>query len=150
MLPLETLQRQHTQLRDLTQVLLVMSKHQSLRHTEIYSELCGRLEDQVKEHLALEDGTVYPELLQHAEGELRTTADNLLSGSIHLKKLFSEYLAKQKKYQQRADLDPALEEQSARESQEMLRLLLERMALEEQRFFPALEEADAAGRSGRA
>ena len=141
MLPLETLQQQHEQLKELTQVLLVMCKNEGLRHTAIYSELCERLELQVKAHLALEDSTVYPELLQHAEGDLKTTANNLLSGSNHLKKLFTEYLNKQKKYQRRGDLDPAVEEQAAKDSQEMLRLLLERMILEEQRFFPALAEA---------
>jgi hemerythrin-like domain-containing protein len=146
----QQLREQHAQLRELAQVLLIMNKHEGLRHTSIYQELSARVEDLVKAHLDLEDKEIYAELLQNAEGEIKTISRNLFSGANYLKKLFNEYQTKQKKYRQRSNLDPSLDEQAAKESRDMLRLLLEHISLEEQHFFPLLEDTDSAGRGGLA
>jgi hypothetical protein len=129
---------QHEQLRELAQVLLIMGKHEGLRHTKIYLELFERIEELIKAHLDLENTQVYAELLQNSEGEIKLMSHNLCDGAQYLKKLFHNYHTKQKNFSQRSTVDPTLEIHTHRERRDMLRLLLEHITLEEQYFFPLL------------
>ena len=91
----------------------------------------------VGDHLALEDDTLYKELLVHPDPELQRTARNFLSGSHELWHLFTDYM----QHACKPDSKSKECEAFVKESQDIFEMLEKRIEFEESKFYPLAEKA---------
>lgn len=136
MIPVEDLQKQHRAINSLCEVLLVLLEHETARSTPLFHELCERFKEMVRDHLAVEDHTLYPELLHRPEAEVRHVARQFLGGSHELRRIFTEYLKEQKKFQQGDSCQDV--GKFVAQARETILLLQERIEIEEEQFLPML------------
>ncbi len=137
MIPLDTLKQQHQEIDELITVLSLLIPDEKARKSRIVEGLLKDLAQKVSEHLALEDGTLYKELLVHPDTGLQRTARNFLSGSHELKRLFTEYV----QHACKPDSKRKECEEFVKESQDLFQLLEKRIQIEESRFYPLAEKA---------
>ena len=137
MIPLEKLKQQHEEINELINVLSLLIPDEKARQSRIVEDLLKELTKKVTEHLALEDDTLYKELLVHSDADLQRVARNFLSGSHELRRLFTEYVhhacrpgSKQKEC-----------EAFVKESQDLFEMLEKRIQIEESKFYPLAARA---------
>jgi hemerythrin-like domain-containing protein len=137
MIPLDTLKQQHEEIKELLNVLSLLIPDEQARKSRIVEGLLKDLAKKVGDHLALEDDTLYKELLVHPDPNLQRTARNFLSGSHELRRLFTNYVQHACK--------PASKhkecEEFVKESEELFELLEQRVQIEESKFYPLAEKA---------
>lgn len=137
MIPLETLKQQHKEICELINVLSLLVRDERARKSRIAENLFSELAKVVSEHLMLEDSTLYKELLVHQDSSVQLTAKNFLSGSHELKRLFSNYM----KYACRSNSKQEDCEAFINETEEVFKLLVKRITMEENKFYPLVEKA---------
>ena len=137
MIPLEKLKQQHEEIKELINILSLLIPDEKARKSRIVQGLLKDLAQKVGEHLALEDDTLYKELLVHPDDQLQRTARNFLSGSHELRRLFTEYV--------RHACKPGSKrhecEEFVKESQDLFEMLEQRISIEESKFYPLAERA---------
>ena len=130
MIPIEELKQQHTDIGELMSVLSLLVPDETARKTRIVEGLFSDLAKKVNDHLLLEDGTLYKELLVHQNPAIQRTARNFLSGSHELRRLFSQYI-------RHACRQGSKEKDCAafvKDTEEVFGLLQERIRIEEKSF----------------
>ena len=137
MIPLDTLKQQHEEINEIINVLSLLIPDEKARKSRIVEGLLKELAQKVGEHLALEDDTLYKELLVHPDAELQRTARNFLSGSHELRRLFTDYVQHACKPNSKRKECEAF----VKESQDLFELLEKRIQIEESRFYPMAEKA---------
>lgn len=137
MVPISELHKQHQELAALCEVLLPLLESESACKTSVFRELYGRLAEGVRQHLMLEDQTLYPLLIKSTNPEIKHAADNFYSSSRELGRVFSDFLKHQRK---RKDRD---HESFAVEAKSIITLLVKRIGVEESEFLPRLDELGA-------
>ena len=137
MIPLEKLKQQHEEICDLINVLSLLVPDEQARKSRIVENHFSELAKTVSEHLVLEDGTLYKELLVHQDSSIQRAAKNFLSGSHELKRLFSGYM----KYACSSSSKQKDCEAFVKETEEVFSLLEKRILLEENKFYPLVENA---------
>lgn len=137
MIPIETLKQQHEEICELMNVLSLLIPDERARKSRIVENLYSELAKIVADHLVLEDGTLYKELLMHHDPSIQRTARNFLSGSHELKRIFSNYL----KYVCSSNLNQKECEAFVRETEEVFGLLEKRIRMEENKFYPLAVKA---------
>ena len=138
MIPVEELKRQHVEIRELMSVLSLLVPDETARKTRIVEGLFSDLAKKVNDHILLEDGTLYKELLVHQDPAIQITARNFLSGSHELRRLFGQYI-------RHACRQGSKEKDCAafvKDTEEVFNLLQERIRIEEKRFYPLAEESN--------
>lgn len=102
---------------------------------ELAHHLLSDLMDRVKEHLRDEDRDLYPFLLVHEDPRVKGIAWEFIRTERPLRRTFEKY---QKKWLQRCNFP--LNEAFLRETDEIFKVLSDRMEREEQVLFPKLLE----------
>ena len=136
MIPVDELKKQHAEICELMSVVAILLSHEEVRSGSVVQELFSTLADKVKEHIALEEGTVYRDLLVDEDHEVQRVARNFLSGSHGLKKFFGDYL-RHSASRGLADQDIA---DFIEETEEIFQTLKKRIAVEENQFYPLVEK----------
>ncbi|RTZ73321.1 MAG: hypothetical protein DSZ00_06620 [Gammaproteobacteria bacterium] len=137
MIPLDTLKQQHQEIDELINVLSLLIPDEKARKSHIVEGLLKDLAKKVGDHLALEDDTLYKELLVHPDPELQRTARNFLSGSHELRRLFTDYVQHACKPNSKSKECEAF----VKESQDLFEMLEKRIEFEESKFYPLAEKA---------
>lgn len=137
MIPLDTLKQQHEEICELINVISLLIPDDRARKSRIVENLFSDLAKLVTEHLVLEDGTLYRDLLVHQDADIQRTARNFLSGSHELKRLFGDYL----QHACRPGSKRKECEAFVKETQEVFGMLEQRIRLEENKFYPLAEKA---------
>ena len=137
MIPLDTLKQQHEEINEILNVLSLLIPDEKARKSRIVEGLLKDLAQKVSDHLALEDDTLYKELLVHPDPEVQRTARNFLSGSHELRRLFTEYVH----HACRPDSKHKECEEFVKESKDLFEMLEQRIGIEEERFYPVAEKA---------
>lgn len=138
MIPVNELKKQHVEICELMNVLSILAAHEEVRGGAVVQGIFSSLAHKVKEHLALEEGTVYKELLVDGDHEVQRVARNFLSGNHGLKKFFADYLRRSNKHGLTdRDVSAFLEE-----TDEIFDTLKKRIAVEENQFYPLVEKSD--------
>lgn len=135
MIPLAQLRAQHEEIGELMTVLSLLIHDDNSRATTITLDLFKSLSEKVRAHIALEDSTLYKELLVHEDPEIKRVARNFLSGSHHLKRCLGDYM-------QRACTPHSTQQNCSafiKETEEVFGLLNERIRTEETKFYPLAE-----------
>ena len=123
MIPIAKLREQHDEISELAQVLLLLIRDDTTRGARVVRQIFQQLADLLYEHFELEEKTLYAELLNHKDKQIRDTAWRFVSGAPHLKKFFSLYA------RHWCDLGDSKEECDAfiNESEEIFHILSERV-----------------------
>lgn len=102
---------------------------EKVRH--LLSQLAGKLNI----HLAMEDNSLYPELLRHANPEIQSKAKAFVDEMGGIKKAFGEYLAKYPS----APAIQASAEGFAKDTQALFAVLGKRIEAEDSVLYPMLD-----------
>ena len=137
MIPIDEMKKQHADICELMNVLSILVPREEVRSTRVVQDLFSSLAGKVKEHITLEEGTLYKELLVHEDDELQRVARNFLSGSHELKRFFADYLRRSSK-RGLADKDCAV---FLKETEEIFGALKKRIEVEENKFYPLAESS---------
>jgi hypothetical protein len=92
-----TYQELHEQIHHITEisnVFLYLIDNRKMCDTQITCDLFFDYVEKVKEHLEVEDKSLYTVILKGGDDSARKTAQNFLSGSVEIKRIFQNYLRK--------------------------------------------------------
>jgi hemerythrin-like domain-containing protein len=133
---LKEFEDQHRELKDLCAVLSGLMRQREMLSNTVFCDLLERFKATVDRHLNEEDREVYQALLRHKDAQAGQLASQFLSSTHELRRLFARY---KKEW---CNLTPAIEgsrhAEFIRDTEEVFRLLRERMDLETRRLYPML------------
>ncbi len=132
MIPIKELKEQHEEIRELVNILSILVPNNEARATKIVQELFTELDKKIKKHFAMENNTLYRELLVHNDPKIKHTAEGFMSGSRELKRFFSSYLHHLHHQNESEEKGIAF----VKETEEIFELLKKRIKVEEDRFYP--------------
>ena len=139
MIPFDELNQQNHEITELCKVLSVLIQDRSMCDTGITCELFERFSTKVKDHLDLEDRTLYSKLLAHEEKSINQQALRSLNGSKEIKRLFNGYMSRWC----RKGLCVFNHETFVKETDDMFRLLLDRIQTEVEQLYPLVRELES-------
>ncbi len=137
MIPLHRLQAQHREILDLLHSLTALIADPRARRTQVAARLFEELAQKVTEHLALEDNTLYRELLVHPDPEAQRTARDFLASSHGLRKRLKDLSVFPCSPEAPTDQCEAF----VAESRELFDQLRNRIEIEEERLYPLVKKA---------
>ncbi len=133
-----TYQKLHEQIHQITEisnVFLYLIDNRKMCDTQITCDLFFDYVEKVKEHLEVEDKTLYTVILKGGDDQARKTAQNFLSGSVEIKRIFQDYLRKwSRKGKQKLVIDNYAE--FTNETRSMFELVLNRFQDETEQLYP--------------
>jgi len=135
-----TFHQQHVEIMEMIEELrpLLTKEELGIKPVAITAHrLLCELVQKVKEHLAGEDKSLYPELLVHEDPKVKSIAWGFISGEQSIRKWFGEYHKKWLK-----DCDFNFTDEFLEETNEIIEALIKRVEREESFLFPKLEKAD--------
>ncbi len=135
MITYEQLHKQIHQITEISNVFLYLIENRNLCDTQITCDLFFDYVDKVKHHLEVEDKNIYATILRGGDAAAKEVADNFLSGSREIKRIFQDY---QKKWSRpgRRELVISNHEDFLKETSEMFELVLNRIQSETEQLYP--------------
>ena len=139
MVTYEELNRQNHKITELTNVLIQLLGDRSLCDSDVTCDLFFQYVAEVQNHMAVTDKGIYAGLLTHKEREVANVADRFMSGSVEIKRIFGQYL---KKWCQMKRKELVIKEYDAfyRDTEEMFRLVLDRIQDETEHLYPLMRK----------
>ena len=132
-IPIARLRKEHLELRELIKAISTLLTDQPVKKTQVFSDLFEQLVQKLKDHLQLEDETLYPELLIHEDSHIKNIAARFLSGTRTVNRFLNEYL---KNWHHQ---DFKIDRQFLEETQVLFDFLDKRITAEEKEFFSVVE-----------
>ncbi len=135
MITYQQLHEQIHQITEISNVFLYLIDNRKMCDTQITCDLFFDYVEKVKEHLDIEDKTLYTIILKGGDDKARKTAENFLSGSVEIKRIFQDYLKKWS-HKGKHKLVIANYDEFARETRDMFELVLNRFQDETEQLYP--------------
>ena len=135
MITYDELNQQNHQITEISNVFLYLIEDRMMCDTQITCDLFFDYVAKVRSHLDIQDRTIYSAIFKDGDSVARETAQNFLSGSQEIKRIFNSYLkkwSKQGKHQLIISNYPAFIE----ETKGMFELVLNRIQDETERLYP--------------
>ena len=136
MYSVDELKKQNEDIAELCDVLSVLIGHRSLHNNSYVCELMSRFKEKVWMHLVFEDNTIYAELTRHNDQSVSDTARGFHDSAKEIRRCFSHYV----RHWCKAQVDDADHDALMKESNELFRLVRERIDYENVHMFPLIEE----------
>ena len=136
MYSVDELKKQNEDIAELCDVLSVLIAHRSLHNNSYVCELMARFREKVWMHLVFEDNTIYAELTRHNDKSISDTARGFHDSAKEIRKCFSHYV----RHWCRPAIDDDDHDAMLKESNELFRLVKERIDYENVHMFPLIEE----------
>ncbi len=133
MIPVEELRSENDGIKDLSDVLANLISDQKLRTNTVFCELMQRFRSKLEIHLKHEARSIYPELLNHDDKNIKMVAKDFLSNTHELERIMNKYV---KRWCDNINTDNHKEFED--ETKEVFRLVNERIKLEEAHLFTVL------------
>lgn len=133
----DDLHAQNHNITELTNVLTALMSERILLDTDITCELFFRYVDEVKTHLDVTDRSLYTKLLTHSDAQVNKTANQFMSGSQEIKRMFDKYLKKWCKLNNRS-LAVKNYDDFVKETDEIFSLVLDRIQDETEKLYPVV------------
>jgi len=133
-----TYQELHEQIHKITEisnVFLYLIEDRRMCDTQITCDLFFDYVARVKKHLEIEDKVIYSSILNDGDASAKEVAENFMSGSIEIKRIFQSYLkkwSKQGKHQLIISNYPDFQ----KETDEMFEIVLNRIQDETEHLYP--------------
>ncbi|QEP44557.1 hypothetical protein D5085_16300 [Ectothiorhodospiraceae bacterium BW-2] len=140
---LQQLQQQSQHIDELCRVLNVLIKEPSVCQTTLCHEMFDSFRDNIKNHLTLEESSLYAQMLAHSDHDIQQLAGRFKENSREIKKLFMQY---EKRWCKNgiSKVKDKNREEFIQETTDMFSVILKRIEAESNDFFPIAERAIAA------
>lgn len=133
MLPVTELENENREIDDLRVVLSVLIANSDLRNNAVFCELLDRFRGKLESHLNHEARALYPEMLSHRDQSLNQVAVMFVNNTHELERILNGYTKRWCKKYNSGDRDLFINE-----TEEIFRLVDERLHMETTQLFPAL------------
>ncbi|TNG02037.1 MAG: hypothetical protein EP297_01560 [Gammaproteobacteria bacterium] len=137
MITYEELHKQNHAITEISNVFLFLIEDRLMCDTKITCDLFFNYVEKVKHHLDVEDKHLYTDLLRSGDATSKLVAENFMSGSKEIKRIFQSYLKKwsSKKSHQ---LLISNHDEFKKETNEMFELVLNRIQDETEHLYPLI------------
>jgi hypothetical protein len=139
MITYEELHAQNHAITEISNVFLYLIEERSMCDTQITCDLFFDYVDKVKNHLEIQDLHMYNILLTKGDSESKNTAENFMSGSKEIKRIFQAWQKKWSNKQSHA-LRISNYDQFKKETQQMFHFVLKRIQDETEHLFPLVKK----------
>lgn len=133
MVTFKELNEQNHKISERTKIILYMIKDRTICDTDVTCELFFDLTDRIKKHMDIEERELYKGMLTHSDKHIKTTAENFLSGSAEIKRVFKHYM---KRWCHNKNLRIKNHEQFVQETADLFDMIETRMIHETEKFYP--------------
>ena len=135
MITYEKLNKQIHEITEMSNVFMYLIEDRRMCDTQITCDLFFDYVKKVKYHLEIEDGYLYSAILNEGDADAKQVADNFMSGSMEIKRIFQRYLKKWS-HPRRHQLLIANYDDFNRDTKEMFGLVLNRIQDEVEHLYP--------------
>ncbi len=135
MMPFSELNKQNHELTELCQVLTVLIDDRGMCDSGVTCELFQRFADRFREHMDLEDRSLYSNLLVHKDKSVNSAALRSLNSSKELKRLFSSYMHRWCR-KGALHIDTHAHGEFVKDTKQMFGFILERIQDETEELYP--------------
>jgi hypothetical protein len=139
MVSFEKLHQQNHKITELTNILEHLLGDRSLCDSQVTCNLFFDYVSAVKEHLAITDSGMYSQLLSSGDQKLSNVANRFMGGSREINRIFSGYLKRWCKVK-RKELVIREYDKFMQDTEEMFRLVLDRIQDETEHLYPAVKK----------
>jgi len=135
MITYEELHKQNHAITEISNVFLYLIENRSMCDTNITCDLFFDYVEKVKNHLELQDNHLYTAILRDGNPDSKHVADNFMSGSREIKRIFQNY---QKKWSNKKGHSLRISNYAnfKKETDEMFELVLKRIQDETEKLYP--------------
>jgi len=135
MLTYEELHNQNHAITEISNVFLYLIENRAMCDTSITCDLFFDYVEKVKHHLEVQDNHLYTSILRDGDSDARHIAENFMSGSKEIKRIFQDY---QKKWSNARGhyLRISNYDKFNKETNEMFSLVLKRIQDETEKLYP--------------
>ena len=135
MIPVNELETENKEIEGLRVVLSVLIASADLRDNDVFCELLDRFRTKLENHLQHESRALYPEMLSHRDKDINRVASRFVTNTHELERILVGYTKRWCK-----DYHSGDRVQFVSETEEIFRLVDERLHMESTHLFPALME----------
>ncbi|MDJ0882062.1 MAG: hypothetical protein QNJ56_10480 [Gammaproteobacteria bacterium] len=138
MITYDELHQQIHKITEISNVFLYLIEDRMMCDTDITCDLFFDYVDKVKDHLEVQDKTIYSSILNQGDASAKETADNFMSGSKEIKRIFQSYL---KKWSNKGKHQLVISnyDDFTKETREMFELVLNRIQDETEHLYPLVK-----------
>jgi len=137
MVTIEELQLQNHYIMERSKIILYMIQDRTICDSDVTCDLFFELTDRIKKHLDTEERNLYVDLLTHSDAGVKTLAENFLSGSAEVKRIFKQYM---KRWCHNKNLRIKNHDQFIKETEDLFYTIETRIIHETEKFYPVIRE----------
>ena len=135
MIAYDRLYEQIHKITEISNVFLYLIDDRSMCDTEITCDLFFDYVARVKRHLEIQDKDLYSAILVHGDSDAKQVADNFMSGSMEIKRIFKKYMRKWARANKQQLVISNYDEFN-KETKEVFALVLKRIQDETEHLYP--------------
>lgn len=135
MVTFKELFEQNHKIAERTKIILYMIQDRTICDTDVTCDLFFDLTDRIKQHLDIEERELYRDLLTHSDPKIKYVADNFLSGSAEIKRVFKQYM---KRWCHNKNLRIKNHEQFVKDTNDIFEMIQDRIIDETEKFYPVV------------
>ena len=135
MVSFKELNDQNHKISELSKIILYMIQDRTICDTDVTCDLYFDLTDRIKKHMDVEERELYKSMLTHSDRSIKQTAENFLSGSAEIKRVFKQYM---KRWCHNKTLRIKNHDRFVQETEELFDLIQIRMINEVEKFYPVV------------
>lgn len=131
---IEELRNENDEIQELSDVLSILISNHTIRTNRIFCELLKRFQDKLDSHLKHEARSIYPELLNHSDNNVKKIAKDFMSNTHELERIRTKYVKRWCN-----NINTGNHEEFETETKLIFRLINERFQMEEAHLFNILD-----------
>lgn len=137
MITYDELNEQNHKITEISNVFLYLIEDRKMCDTQITCDLFFEYVEKVKHHLATEDNAIYTRILNEGDAHAKEIAENFMSGSREIKRIFQGYL---KKWQRKGRRELVISNypEFISDTREMFDIVLTRIQHETEQLYPQI------------
>ncbi len=125
---------------EISNVFLYLIEDRSMCDTKITCDLFFDYVKKVKNHLELQDNHLYSAILSNGNDDDKKVAENFMSGSQEIKRIFKKYLKKWSKTGKKHELLLADYDAFTAETRQIFEMVLKRIQDETEHLYPLIRQ----------
>ena len=137
MVSFQELTEQNHKISELTKVILYMIQDRTICDTDVTCDLFFDLTDKIKKHMDVEERELYKNMLTHSDRNVKQTAENFLSGSAEIKRVFKHYM---KRWCYNKNLRIKNHEEFVKDTEHFFELIQDRIISETEKLYPVVRK----------
>ena len=135
MVSFKELNEQNHKIAERSKIILYMIQDRAICDSDVTCDLFFDLTDRIKKHMDVEERELYKKMLTHSDPKIKKVADNFLSGSAEIKRVFKQYM---KRWCHNKHLRIKNHDQFVKETNELFEIIQIRIINETEKFYPVV------------